>query len=71
MLKKAWLTDQGAGLATLTLESSNVLPEHQRVSVYQRTFPAKDPEHHVTVVGLLSEDDLMQIQNAIKEYLRA
>lgn len=69
MLKKAWLTPHTPELSTLTLESLNLTPEHMRLSADQRTFPAANPEHHVTVIGLLYDNDLRQIMFAIKDYL--
>lgn len=69
MLKKAWLTAHTSELHTLTIESLNVVPEHMRISAYDRLFPKDNPSHHVIVVGLLHNDDLRQIMFAIKDYL--
>ena len=69
MMRKAWLTPHSADLSTLTLESLRVEPEHQRISAHENTFPAADPKHHVIVIGLLQDNDLMEIMFAIKDYL--
>ena len=63
-LKKAWLTEQGNEIYSLTLESAS-LEQHQMLSTASMVFPAAEPTRHTTSIGLLGIDDLIMIADQI------
>ena len=69
-LRKAWITPHGADLCSLTLRSERIDPDYARVKARENIFPAKDPTHHVVVIELLDDEDLLKIKEAIEEYLK-
>jgi hypothetical protein len=54
---------------TLTLRSERIEPEYGRIHVHENLFPASSPTHHVNVIGLLDDEDLLKIKTTIEEYL--
>jgi hypothetical protein len=74
-MKKAWITPFKTGhseLCSLTFESDGTA-DHQRLNVKENIFPEKpDPDHprrHTIVIGLLSHEDLINLEVAINTYL--
>lgn len=73
LLKKAWLTEAGGELFSLSLESQDPEREHMRVHARDLLFPilpTKDkPLRHTTVIGLFDFEDLRKLRNAINDLL--
>ena len=73
MLKKAWITDHGAGLAVLSLESAVVDREYARLRTDDRLMPAhptpKHPLRHVVTVRLLDMDDLHALRDVLDDHI--
>lgn len=70
-IKKVWLTDHGAGMHMLSLESSDPtsdFPDHRSMR-----FPKEPSEEHplrrTVCVGLFDYDDLVMIRDSIDRTL--
>jgi len=73
-LKKVWLTKHTDDLSTITLES--MFPQNEdckRIHIDSILFPnnptPKNPLRHTMVIGMLSREDLINLESAITSYL--
>jgi hypothetical protein len=67
MLRKAWMTDHSGNhskLAVLSLESGRV-----PLSVQETSFPEDKPRRHVVTIGMLSDEDAIEIIEALENWL--
>lgn len=76
LLKKAWLTKHTDDLCTLTLESAFPQDEdRKRIHIDDNLFPNNPtPEHplrHTIIIGMLSREDLINLESAITTYINS
>ena len=70
MLKKVWITKNCERLYSITLESSDPeLPINAACMKFPNLPTPQHPLRHTTNIGLLNIDDLLDIRNAIDEFL--
>lgn len=75
-IKKSWITEGLAeGLYSITLESNKPDLEHERIRVSELSFPKepseKHPLRHTVNIGLLTEQDLINLWITIGKHLDA
>ena len=72
-LRHVWFTEHGSRLVMMSVEVNNPAPEAPAPHCTEMSFPAEpSPEHplrRVMKMGILNEDDLCMIRDAINEYL--
>ena len=70
-MKKSWISESGAGLVSITLESN--LASDFPIPCSQLTFPDKpteeNPLRHVITINCLTRNDLINLRNTIQEHL--
>jgi hypothetical protein len=72
MLRKFWITENDAGLSSITFESKD--PSTQvKLSIREALFPdnpsTEHPLRHTINLGLFNDSDLQCIHDVIGEYL--
>jgi hypothetical protein len=73
VIKKCWITSHTSNTCSLTFESENALLEHEKLSVFEHSFPknptAAHPLRHTICLGLFTTDDLLMIKDVIDSAL--
>lgn len=67
-MKKAWITNQDAGLVSLTLEAVN--PGMGGLDVNEFQFRTQCEQRRTIAIGLLTLDDLRELRAVIDRYVQ-